>query len=187
MCKQPEAVSQALLPPLVVEMPRTEGRSPESRFDLAVNNAPAAEVFMAIASGTRYSMIVHPSINEKLSINLHDVTVFEALDTMRDDLRLRIQGPGQSDLDSAAVDADADVPDQLPVQPAQGQERAARELRSDLGFCRQPRTAGATAATTLARKASPRKTLQSSKIETTYELNFWTDLASGVRAIIGTG
>ena len=82
--KQSEAVSQALLPPLVVEMPRTEGRSPDSRFDLAVNNAAAAEVFMAIASGTRYSMVVHPSIKEKLSINLRDVTVFEALDTIRD-------------------------------------------------------------------------------------------------------
>ena len=82
--KQNEAVSQALLPPLVVEMPRAEGRSVDSRFDLAVNNAPAAEVFMAVVSGTRYSMVVHPSIKEKISINLRDVTVFEALDTIRE-------------------------------------------------------------------------------------------------------
>jgi hypothetical protein len=60
--KQPDAVSQALLPPLVVEMPRAEGKAAESRFDLAVNNAPAPEVFMAIASGSPYSMIVHPGI-----------------------------------------------------------------------------------------------------------------------------
>src|SRR5690242_9369835 len=82
--KQPDAVTQALLPPLVVEMPRAEGRSAESRFDLAVNNAAASEVFMAVASGTRYSVVVHPSIKEKLSINLRDVTVFEALDTIRE-------------------------------------------------------------------------------------------------------
>src|SRR5690349_1259290 len=82
--KQPDAVSQALLPPLVIEMPRNEGRSPDSRFDLAVNNAPAAEVFMAIASGTRYSMVVNPGIKEKISINLRDVNVFEALDTVRE-------------------------------------------------------------------------------------------------------
>jgi MSHA biogenesis protein MshL len=48
--KQPDAVSQALLPPLVVEMPRAEVKPTDSRFDLAVNNASAAEVFMAIAS-----------------------------------------------------------------------------------------------------------------------------------------
>src|SRR5207344_2669631 len=82
--KQPDAVTQALLPPLVVEMPRAEGKPTEARFDLAVNNAPAAEVFMAITSGSPYSMIVHPSINEKLSVKLKDVTVLEALDTLRD-------------------------------------------------------------------------------------------------------
>ena len=44
----PEAVSQALLPPLVVELPRTDGRPLDQRFDLNVNNAPANQVFMAI-------------------------------------------------------------------------------------------------------------------------------------------
>ena len=44
----PEAVSQALLPPLVVEMPRGDIQKPDTRFDLSVNNAPAGQVFMAI-------------------------------------------------------------------------------------------------------------------------------------------
>ena len=79
-----EAVSQALLPPLVVEMPKVEDKAAETRFDLNVNNAPAQEVFLAITSGTRYSMIVPPGVTEKLSVNLKDVTVFEALDTLRD-------------------------------------------------------------------------------------------------------
>ena len=38
---EPAAVEQALLPPLVVEMPRVNGKPSEPRFDLAVNNAPA--------------------------------------------------------------------------------------------------------------------------------------------------
>src|SRR5258706_9716292 len=58
---QPDAVSQALLPPLTVEMPRA-GKPVEPRFDLTVNNAPANQVFMAMVSGTRYSMLVHPDI-----------------------------------------------------------------------------------------------------------------------------
>ena len=81
---QPDEVNRALLPSLTVEMPKADGKPIEPRFDLAVNNAPASEVFMAIVSGTRYSMIVHPSIKEALSVNLKDVTVFEALDTMRE-------------------------------------------------------------------------------------------------------
>ncbi len=80
----PDAVSRALLPPLIVEMPRADVQRPETRFDLAVNNAPAAQVFMAIVSGTRYSMVLHPDVKGELSVSLKDVTVTEALDTLRD-------------------------------------------------------------------------------------------------------
>ena len=56
----PDSVSQALLPPLVVEMPRVDGKPLDQRFDLNVNNAPAAQVFMAIV-GARISVkITHP-------------------------------------------------------------------------------------------------------------------------------
>ena len=80
-----ERVRRALLPPLVVEMPRDlEAKPLEPRFDLNVSNAPAAQVFMAIVSCTRYSMIVHPNVRESLSVNLKDVTVLEALDTLRE-------------------------------------------------------------------------------------------------------
>ena len=80
----PEAVSRALLPSLVVEMPSADPQKPETRFDLSVNNAPASQVFMAIVSGTRYSMVLHPEVKGELSVSLKDVTVTEALDTLRD-------------------------------------------------------------------------------------------------------
>src|SRR3990172_6914758 len=66
---QPEAVSQALLPPLTVEMPKAAAKPLEPRFDLVVNSAPDNQVFMALVSGTRYSMLVHPDIKETLSVN----------------------------------------------------------------------------------------------------------------------
>ena len=81
---QPEAVSEALLPPITVEMPRVDGQPIEPRFDLQVNNAPANQVFMAIVAGTPYSMVTHPDVQGRISINLKDVTVFEALETIRE-------------------------------------------------------------------------------------------------------
>ena len=92
----PDTVSQALLPPLVVEMPRAGGKPLDQRFDLNVNNAPAAQVFMAIVSGTRFSMVVHPEVRDAISVNLKDVTVLEALDTLRDlyGYEYRVQGTG---------------------------------------------------------------------------------------------
>jgi len=183
--KQSEAVSQALLPPLVVEMPRTEGRSPDSRFDLAVNNAAAAEVFMAIASGTRYSMVVHPSIKEKLSINLRDVTVFEALDTIRDvyGYEYKVQG------NRILIQPVAMQTRMFVINYLFNQRKGKSELRVSSGAISDSAgtsMAGTTAATTTGPQSVNTQNLQSSKIETTSEMNFWTDLASGVRAIIGT-
>lgn len=81
---RPEAVSQALLPPLTLTLPRAESMPAEGRFDLAVNNTPAKEVFAAIGSGTRYNLLPHPGINGNITLNLKDVTIFEALDTIRE-------------------------------------------------------------------------------------------------------
>ena len=41
-----DALSQAMMPPLQLDLPAS-AKSAEPRFDLAVNNAPAVQVFMA--------------------------------------------------------------------------------------------------------------------------------------------
>src|SRR5712691_8051491 len=77
-------VQEALLPPLRAEIPAVPGQPIEPRFDLAVNNAPAKQVFMSIVSGTRYSMLVHPEVAGAISVNLKDVTIQEALESIRE-------------------------------------------------------------------------------------------------------
>ncbi len=78
-----DAVDKALLPPLTMMMPKVETSPLEARFDLNVNNTPAKEVFAAIGSGTRYNMLPLPDVEGNITLNLKDVTVFEALDTIR--------------------------------------------------------------------------------------------------------
>ena len=77
-------IRDALLPPLRLDMPGAEAKPIEPRFDLSVNEAPAAQVFMSIVSGTRYSMLVHSEVKGTVTVNLKDVTVREALDALRD-------------------------------------------------------------------------------------------------------
>ncbi len=72
----------ALLPPLAVEMPKSVESEP--RFDLSVVNAPAAQVFMALVTGTRYNMLVTPEVTGQITVRLKDVTVKEALEAIRD-------------------------------------------------------------------------------------------------------
>lgn len=81
---KPEAVDQALLPPLAVAPSQSDNKPLEAKFDLAVNNTPAKQVFMAIVSGTRYSVLVHPDVSGNISLTLKDVTVFDALESIRE-------------------------------------------------------------------------------------------------------
>lgn len=75
-------LNDALLPELKIELPISSQQKLEPRFDLVINNAPANQVLMGIVSGTRYSMLVPDDVNNLISVNLKDVTVFEALDSI---------------------------------------------------------------------------------------------------------
>ena len=77
-----DSINQAMMPPL--DMGAGAAAGTEHRFDLAVNGAPASQVFMAIVSGTRFSMLVPPEVTGVMTLNLKNVTVREALETIRD-------------------------------------------------------------------------------------------------------
>lgn len=80
--KAAEVAERGLLMPLTVEMPKQENNEP--RFDLSVVGAPATQVFMAIVTGTRYNMLVGPEVSGTITVNLKDVTVREALESIRE-------------------------------------------------------------------------------------------------------
>jgi MSHA biogenesis protein MshL len=182
-----EAVSQALLPPLVVQMPRPDAGSLDPRFDLNVNGAPANQVFQAIVSGTRYSMIVHPDVKAPISVNLKGVTVFEALDTIRElyGYEYRIQDT------------------RISIQPVTMQTRvfqvnylqATRSGRTDVrvssGSLSDSPTAGTGgvpgSVTPSGQPASPAARLtDSTRVTTKSDSDFWSDITKSLVAVVGT-
>lgn len=104
----PDSVSASLLPPLRQTLPRPSGKQLEQRFSLVVNDAPINQVLMSIVTDTPYSILLKPksapptqpganpaaaaatALNalaapgDKVTVNLKDVTVFEALDALRE-------------------------------------------------------------------------------------------------------
>ena len=83
---QSAAVEDALLPPasaLAAQLPKARGVLDE-RFNVAFNNVPARQFFHSLVNGTRYNMLVHPDVQGNISANLKDVTLFEALDAVRE-------------------------------------------------------------------------------------------------------
>ena len=81
--KKNDALSQAMVPPLQMDSPPA-AKASEPRFDLAVSAAPAPQVFAALVTGTKYSMLVPPEVSGSLTLNLKSVTVKEALEAIRD-------------------------------------------------------------------------------------------------------
>jgi MSHA biogenesis protein MshL len=80
------AVEAALLPPasmLVAELPKARAVM-EERFNVSFNQVPVQQFFNSIATGTRYNMLVHPDVTGVVTANLKDVTLFEALDAVRE-------------------------------------------------------------------------------------------------------
>ncbi|MFN0039749.1 MAG: pilus (MSHA type) biogenesis protein MshL [Burkholderiales bacterium] len=177
---QAEEVGEALLPPLSVEMPNVDGRPIEPRFDLAVNNAPAAQVFMAIVSGTRYSMVVHPGVKEAISVNLRDVTVLEALDTIREiyGFEYKIQGT------RVLVEPLSVVTRVFQVNYLMSQRKGKTELRVTSGAISDTGGTGTTATPNTANSTA--QALESSRISTTSNSDFWAEIGASLKAIVGT-
>lgn len=180
--EQPEAVTQALLPPLTVEMPNVDGRPMEPRFDLEVNNAPAAQVFMAIVSGTRYSMVVHPSVKEPISLNLKDATVFEALEAIRElyGYEYRVHGNRiliqQMGLQTRVFQ----------VNYLLSQRKGQTEVRITSGAISDSSSGGPQGPTnTPLPGTTSSRALESSRVTTTSNNDFWGELSSAVSAMIG--
>ncbi len=184
----------SLLPPLRMEMPSVEGRPIDPRFDLSVNNASAQQVFMSIVSGTRYSMLLNPEVKGNISVNLKDVTVQEALDSLRelygyeyrvDGTRIFIQPAGlQTRL--------------FKVNYLVGQRKGTSELRVQSGSLADsanpsgpptPASAGSPTPPTPGTQTfgGSARALDSTRVSTSTDSDFWKELRSALTSIVGTG
>lgn len=185
---------QALLPPLRMEMPSVEGRPIDPRFDLSVSNAPAPQVFMAIAAGTRYSMLLNPGVKGMITVNLKDVTVREALDSLRElyGFDYRFEGT-RIFVQSAGLQTKI-----YAVNYLLGQRRGTSDLRVQSGSLADAAVPGgppspASPTSPLPGAAGSQtfggaaRSLDSTRVTTSIVNDFWGDLRSALTAIVGAG
>ena len=174
------AVSNALLPPLAVGMPKVDNKPLETKFDLAVNNTPAGQVFMAIVSGTRYSMLLHPDVGGNISLSLKDVTVFEALEAIHEMYGYDYKVDGS----------------RIYIQPLTLQSRIFQVnyltgLRSGTSLLHvtsgsvSDNSSGSTTGVVTTTPSTTSRSLDSSKVSMTSSADFWTELSKSLQAIIG--
>jgi MSHA biogenesis protein MshL len=177
-----ESLERALLPPVQMGMPSVPGLQLEQRFDLSVSNAPAAQVFMSIVSGTRYSMLLRPDVTGTISVNLKDVTVEEALSAVRElyGYEYKIEGT-RIYVQAAGLQTRVFQVNYLP-----GQRRGLTEVRVQSGAVTDsaPGVAQPGVPTT---GAPSSRSLESTRVRTDQQSDFWVDLRTALVAMVGSG
>ena len=183
----PTRVSDALAepaPPAVVP-------PPEPRLDLLVNNANAREVFLALVADTRYSMLMHPDVTGSISVTLRGVTVKEALESIRDVYGYDFRLEGRR----ITVYAPSLQTRIFTLNYPHAQRVGRSELRVSSGAAMvSPTTTGTGAATgttptttAAGTTAQGQRQAESSRISTSSNSDFWTELSDAVRGLVGRG
>jgi MSHA biogenesis protein MshL len=178
---RPDSLERALLPPVQMGMPSAPGLEAEQRFDLAVTNAPAAQVFMSIVSGTRYSMLVHPEVAGTISVNLKDVTVEDALSSIRElyGYEYRLEG---TRIYVQPVGLQTRV---FQVNYLPGLRRGMSDLRVQSGGADVPSGGATVGGAPIGSGGSSTQVLESSRVTTQQQNDFWTDLRTAIVTIVG--
>src|SRR5882672_1975951 len=174
----PPAVANALVPPADLSLPSANRQTSEPRFGPNGVAFLAAQVFAALAKDTRYSMLVDPMLTTPVTVNLKDVTLVEALDTLREmyGFEYRVQGT------------------RIFVQPASlatrvfqvsyltGNRTGRSDVRVTSGSIARTGAASAPGSGTPSANAT---TQESSRITTQTKSDLWAELEASLRLLVG--
>jgi MSHA biogenesis protein MshL len=176
-----DAVNDALLPPLTVSMPKVGNKPLETKFDLTVSNTSVNQVFTAIVSGTRYSILLHPEVGGSISLNLKDVTVFEALEAIREMYGYDYKVDGTR-IYILPLTLQTRI---FQVNYLTGLRAGTSSLRVASGSVSDSST-GSVAGTTGTTTGGTTHGEDSSKVTMTSSADFWTELSQSLQAIVGS-
>lgn len=193
--RQDTAIRDALLPPLQPALPTSVARKLEPRFDLMVSNADAKQVLMSVVTDTRYTMLVHPDVSGQITVHLKDVTLFEALDALRDLYGYEYKVEGNRIL----VQPRGLQTRVFKINYIAGRRIGSSDLRVTAGSVSTPTTGTGTTSGTSSNSststtptgspttpgATTGRTVDTSRLSTQTDSDFWRELAQGLNTIIG--
>ncbi len=184
----PPAVAEALAPKAEVKLDSPAPPPPEPRFDLVVNNAPAQQVFLGIATGTRYSMLLHPDVAGAITVNLKDVNVPEAMAALRDLYGYDYRIDGNRILVHPLTPQTRFYSIPYPTAVRQGKSEL-RVVSSSIADANPGggNAAGSTASPSSATSGGGANTAQmdSSRVVTDNRSDFWTELRNTAALLVG--
>jgi MSHA biogenesis protein MshL len=155
------------------------------RFDLAVNQAPAAQVFMQIGSGTHYNMLVSPDVGGQVSITLRNTTVTEALESMRElfGYDFRITG------NRIFVYPNTVQTRLYRINYLPGRRQGASDIRvtsSSITLTGTGNGSGSSTGSTTTTPGTGQRPDDASHVRTTSDADFWSEVSASLQSMVGS-
>ena len=164
--------------------PASTGTSTTGRFDLSVNNAPAAQVFMQIGSGTPYNVLVSPEVAGTVSITLKDTTVLEALESMRELFGYDYRVAGNR----IFVQPNTVQTRLFKINYLPGRRQGASDIRVTSSAITQGSSggSGSSGSTGSPSSGSSSRADDTAHVRTTSDADFWREVQASLNALVGT-
>lgn len=175
----PEDILDELVPGIAVPG-LSENVYQEASFDVSVSNAPARLFFMSLVKDTNINMVVHPSVEGEISLDLKNVTVREVMKLAREVYGYEYKENGMGFI----------------VLPARIQSRifsvdylnVSRSGESIMNVSSgQIERSDSTSSDNSSSSGSSTNSVKSSSINTTSHADFWTELQATLTTIVGGG
>lgn len=175
------AAPAAPAPMLAAASPVQTGTT--GRFDLSVNNAPAAQVFMQIGSGTPYNVLVAPEVAGNVSITLKDTTVLEALESMRELFGYDYRVAGNR----IFVQPNTVQTRLFKINYLPGRRQGASDIRVTSSAITQGSSGGSgSSGSTGSPAATSSRADDTAHVRTTSDADFWREVQASLNALVGT-
>jgi MSHA biogenesis protein MshL len=155
----------------------------EARFDIAVHEAPAAQVFLQMGLNGSYSMLVSPEVTGNVTLKLRQTTVPEALEALRElyGYDYRIASGNRVFVYPNTVQTRLFRISYLP-----GRRQGASDLRVNSNFVMQASSGGSGGGSAAAAAAGANAgSADTTAVRMTTDTNFWQDVQDSLKSMLG--